>query len=115
MIQASSQGVDGLASLSSVWAVMEAARAGAADARSAAEGFLPAASKAITSGVHATGFAIGFAVSFPACMVARVVPRNNAIVYGLSDGGLAGLDLARSTVQSVATATPAPALGVVAS
>lgn len=111
MIRATNPGVDGLASMSTIWAVMEAARAGAADASTAARGFLPAVSRTLGGGVHATGFAIGYAVTFPACLVARVVPRHNAIVYGLTDGGRAGLELARATTRR--EPEPVPALAVV--
>lgn len=101
-------GVDGIASMSSLWAMVDAARAGAADARSAAGQVLPAAGRLISQGVHATGFLIGFGVCFPAVLLARVVPQNNCIVFGLADGGRAGLDLARETLQP----TPQPALAV---
>ena len=111
MMRAAHPGVDGLASRSTVWAVMEAGRAGAADASCAARGFLPAVSQAVGRGAHVTGFTIGYAVSFPACLVARLVPRSNAIVYGLTDGGRAGIDLARTTTQR--EAEPVPALAVV--
>lgn len=103
MIQANASSSNGIASLSTVWAVMEAARSGAADATAAARGFLPAAVSLVSGGVYATGYAIGFAASFPAVFVSRIVPGNNPIVYGLADGGRAGFDLARSTLA------PAPA------
>jgi hypothetical protein len=99
MIRLNAPGSDGVASLSTVWAVMEAARAGAADATAAARGFLPAAGALLSGGIHATGFAVGYLTTFPAVMLARVVPGNNAVVYGLADGGRAGIDLARSTLQ----------------
>jgi len=98
MIRVNAQGSNGIASLSTVWAVMEAARSGAADATAAARGFLPAAASLLSGGVYATGYALGFAATFPAVLVARIVPGNNPIVYGLADGGRAGLDLARTTI-----------------
>ncbi|NDC53577.1 MAG: hypothetical protein EBZ74_04635 [Planctomycetia bacterium] len=108
MIRVTQPSMEQLASLSTVWAVMQAARAGAADASAAARGFLPAVSQAFTGGLHSAGFAVGFAVTFPAYLVARAVPQHNPLVYGLKDGGQAGLDLARSTVAA-ASAAPAPA------
>ena len=112
MINVASAGVNDVASLSSVWAVMEAARAGASDAQKAAEGFakgfLPAASKALASGTHATGFAIGYAVVFPAYLIAQILPRQNAVMYGLSDGGRAGLDLAKESLRPA----PQPMLSI---
>ena len=104
MINVASAGVNDVASLSSVWAVMEAARA----AEGFAKGFLPAASKALASGTHATGFAIGYAVVFPAYLIAQILPRQNAIMYGLSDGGRAGLDLAKESLRPA----PQPMLSI---
>jgi hypothetical protein len=102
MIGMNAPGVNGVASLSSVWAMMEAARAGASDARAAARGFLPAVGKTVAVCLHSTGYAVGYSVVFPAVLVSRLVPANNPIVYGLTDGGRAGVDLARATL------TPAP-------
>lgn len=109
MIRVSAPGSNGVASLSTVWAVMEAARVGAADATAAARGFLPAAACVLSNGLHGTGFAVGYAVTFPAVMLARLMPANNPVTYGLADGGRAGLDLARTTLGS-APATEAPRL-----
>ncbi len=99
MISVPSSGVNGLSSFSSLWAIAEAARAGASDAQAAAKGFLPAVGSVLCATAHATGFAISYAVVFPVYLVARVVPRNNPIVFGLADGGRAGLDLAKETLQ----------------
>ncbi len=99
MIQVSNPGLKGVTTMSTAWAIVAAAKAGAADASRAAGGFLPATTRALSTGVHATGFAIGYLVTFPAHLTARIVPRNNAVVYGLTDGGRAGFDLARSTVH----------------
>ncbi len=99
MIQVTNPGLKGMTTMSTAWAIVEAAKAGAADARKAADGFFPAAARAVGTGFHATGFALGYAFTFPAYLAASVVPRNNAIVYGLTDGGRAGVDLARSTIH----------------
>jgi hypothetical protein len=99
MITAAAPSVNGLSSFSSVWAIIEAAKSGAADATTAARGFLPAVAKAVCAGTHASGFVIGYAVVFPAYLVARTIPHNNPIVFGLADGGRAGLDLAKNTLQ----------------
>ncbi len=112
MIRVTDPGATGLSSMSGLWAVVEAARAGAGDARAAAEGAVPSIGKAIGTGVHAAGFAIGYSVTFPAVLVARLVPRNNPISYGLADGGRAGLDLARSTINRPAAEPAVAALAV---
>lgn len=106
------QGVNGIGSMSSVWAVVEAARAGAADAREAAANALPLTSRAIRSGIHATGFAVGFTVCFPAFLVARLMPKDNCLAYGLVDGGRAACDLARETIRPAAEREAPPELAV---
>lgn len=112
MIEMNAPGANGVASLSTVWAVMEAARAGASDATAAAKGFLPAVGATVSACFHATGFAVGYAVVFPAVAVSRLVPGGNPIVYGLADGGRAGLDLARSTLRPSPAAVEPPRLAV---
>jgi hypothetical protein len=115
MIEISAPGANGVASLSTVWAVMEAARAGANDATAAARGFLPKVGAAVSVGLHATGFALGYSVAFPAVAVSRLVPASNPIVYGLTDGGRAGLDLARSTLRPAKVPAETPRLAAVPS
>lgn len=112
MIQVTDPGANGLSSLSGLWAVVDAARAGAGDARTAAAGMVPAIGKAMGAGLHATGFALGYSFTFPAVLVARLLPRHNAVAYGLADGGRAGLDLARSTLQRQVPDTTVPALAL---
>lgn len=112
MIRVTDPGANGLSSLSSLWAVVEAARTGAADARSAAEGLVPSIAKSVGGGLHATGFLLGYAVTFPTVLVARFVPKQNAVVYGLTDGSRAACDLARATVHREPEAVSVPALAV---
>jgi hypothetical protein len=56
MINTAGAGVDGLTKYGSLWAVVEAAKAGASDASRAATGFFPAAGRALSKGIHATGY-----------------------------------------------------------
>lgn len=76
---------------------MRAVGQGAVDARGAALQFLPMARQAFVSGIRTSGFCIGYGVTLPACFVARLVPRNNPLSYGMIDGALAGLELAKDT------------------
>lgn len=112
MIRVTEPGANGLRSLSGLWAVVEAARAGANDATSAAQGMIPSLGRAVQGGLHAAGFALGYSFTFPAVLAARLVPKHNAVVYGLTDGGRAGLDLARSTLQQQPYEQAVPALAV---
>jgi hypothetical protein len=98
MINTAGAGVDGLAKYGSLWAVVEAAKAGASDASRAATGFFPAAGRALSKGIHATGYAVGYGTTFPVVLVGRLLPKNNPVGYGCIDGGAAGLDLARQTL-----------------
>lgn len=95
-------GFQDIGTLSSMWAMMEAAKSGASDAAASARSALPVAANAVSAAASATGFAIGFAASFPIFLVAAVVPKNNPLVHGCVDGGRAGLDLARQTVRPTA-------------
>ena len=38
---------------------------------------------------YQTSYGLSFGLSYPAFMVARLVPRDNALVYGLTDGAIA--------------------------
>ena len=107
MINTAGAGVDGLGKFSSVYAVVEAAKAGASDASRAARGFFPAAGRAVVKSVHATGYVVGYGTTFPVYLVGRLLPKNNAVGYGCIDGGAAGLDLARQTLGYV-TASAEP-------
>lgn len=113
MIGMNAPGANGVASLSTVWAVMEAARAGATDATAAARGFLPAVGASVSTCLHAGGFALGYTVTFPAVFVSRLMPKNNPIAFGLADGGRAGLDFARATLRSADPEAQAPRLAAV--
>jgi hypothetical protein len=106
-------GFQSISSLSSVWAMMEAARSGASDATDSARSALPAAARAVSATASATGFAIGFAACFPVFLMAGLMPKNNPLVHGLADGGRAGLDLARQTIRPASPAA-APLLALAA-
>ncbi len=109
MINTAGAGVDGLGRFSSVYAIVEAAKAGASDASRAAKGFLPAAGRTLVKGLHATGYAVGYGTTFPVVLAGRLLPKNNAIGYGCIDGGAAGLDLARQTLGYTKAAAADPA------
>lgn len=113
MIGMNAPGANGVASLSTVWAVMEAARAGANDATAAAKGFLPAVGGSVSACLYASGYALGYTATFPAVFVSRLVPNKNPIVYGLADGGRAGLDFARATLHPTESEPETPRLATV--
>jgi hypothetical protein len=73
-------------------AAVEAAKQGAAKAGETATGLAPAAGQAISSAVYRTSYAISYGLVFPAMLIARAVPTNNAPVHGLVDGARAAID-----------------------
>ena len=87
---------------------LKAAQEGASDAVEAARQFLPAAVRLMGRAGYGSGFAISYGVVFPAVLIARVFPSENAVAYGLADGARAGLDHARKSREGE-TATTAPA------
>jgi hypothetical protein len=84
-------------------AAVEAAKQGAAKAGETATGLAPAAGQAISSAVYRTSYAISYGVVFPAMLIARAIPGNNALVHGLIDGAKAAMDTVKDR-----KAEPAP-------
>lgn len=69
--------------------VATAARNGAADARAAASQALSNTSLFVSRVVYRASYTISFGVVFPAILVARGIPRDNAAVRGLIEGAQA--------------------------
>jgi hypothetical protein len=68
-----------------------AARQGAADAREAAARTWDASSLFLSRFVYTTCYTVSYGVVFPAVLLARSIPRNNAAVQGLIDGTQAAI------------------------
>jgi hypothetical protein len=75
----------------------QAARQGAADASEAAARTLAAAGQFVNRLVYSTCYSTSYGIVFPAVLLARCVPVNNAAVRGLIDGA----DAARRRVDEV--------------
>jgi hypothetical protein len=71
--------------------VARAARDGAADAREAAERTWAATSQFLSRFVYTTCYSVSYGVVFPAMLLARAIPRDNAAVRGLVDGARAAI------------------------
>jgi hypothetical protein len=71
---------------------VQAARDGAADARARVAETLPAVTGFISRLVYTTSYTLSYGVVFPTMLVVSVVPKENAIVHGLVDGGRAAKD-----------------------
>ncbi len=73
-------------------AAVQAAKEGAIKAGETATGLAPAAGQAISAAVYKTSYAISYGLVFPALLIARTIPSNNALVHGLTDGARAAMD-----------------------
>jgi hypothetical protein len=66
---------------------------GAEHARATANDVIPAASQFLSQAVYKVSYSVSFGVVFPAMLIARWIPKDNAVVYGLIDGAHAARDL----------------------
>ena len=93
--------------------VTRAARDGAADAREAAARTWAKSSHFASRLVYTTCYTFSYGVVFPAMLLARAVPSNNAAVRGLREGAQAArhkVDQLQSLPIETRIATPVPAL-----
>ena len=72
---------------------VKAAKDGAADAKATAGKVLPAAGRFLSRFVYTTSYTFSYGVVFPAMLLAKSIPPNNAIVHGLVHGAHAANDL----------------------
>ena len=92
---------------------VQAARDGAADARSAVEKALPAASRFLSRFIYTTSYTFSYGVVFPAVLIAKSIPSDNAVVHGLIDGARAASDTVdqwKSSRVGSSLIDPAPSL-----
>ncbi len=68
---------------------VKAAKDGAADAKATAGKMLPAAGRFLSRFVYTTSYTFSYGVVFPAVLIAKSIPANNAIVHGFVDGAQA--------------------------
>jgi hypothetical protein len=71
---------------------VKAAKDGAADARATAGKAIPAAGRFLSRFVYTTSYTFAYGVVFPAVLIAKSVPANNAVVHGFVDGARAASD-----------------------
>ena len=72
---------------------VKAAKDGATDARATAGKALPAAGRFLSRFVYTTSYTFSYGVVFPAVMIAKSIPANNAVVHGFVDGARAASDM----------------------
>ncbi len=72
---------------------VQAARDGAADAKAAVDRVVPAVSQFVSRFVYTTTYSLSYGIVFPAMLLARAIPTDNALVHGLVDGAQAARDM----------------------
>jgi hypothetical protein len=72
---------------------VKAAKEGATDAKATAGKALPAAGRFLSRFVYTTSYTFSYGVVFPAIMIAKSIPTNNAAVHGFVDGARAASDM----------------------
>jgi hypothetical protein len=68
---------------------LQAARDGASDAQARVSEIMPAVGGFLSRLTYTTCYAVSYGVVFPTLLVARAVPKDNALVNGLVDGARA--------------------------
>lgn len=88
---------------------VKAAKDGAADAKATAGKMLPAAGRFLSRFVYTTSYTFSYGVVFPAVLIAKSIPANNAIVHGFVDGANAASEtvVQMKTRRLKASAAPA--------
>jgi hypothetical protein len=90
---------------------VQAAKDGAADAKATVEKALPAASRFLSRFVYTTSYTFSYGIVFPAMLIAKSIPTDNAMVHGFIDGARAATETveqlkSRQLASSVADPTP---------
>jgi hypothetical protein len=89
---------------------LQAAKDGAADAQEKVNEMMPAIGGFLSRLTYTTCYAVSYGVVFPTLLVARAVPKDNAIVNGFVDGARAARDAIEGRYQeSAAPASEGPA------
>lgn len=86
---------------------LQAAKDGAADAQERVNEAMPAIGEFVSRLTYTTCYAVSYGVVFPSLLIARAVPKENAIVNGFVDGARA----ARDAIGSRADASSATEQG----
>ena len=74
---------------------VQAAKGGVEDARATASRAIPDLSRFFSGLTYKTCYTVSYGVVFPAALVARAIPQENAVVHGLIDGARAAIDMVK--------------------
>jgi hypothetical protein len=72
---------------------VKAAKDGAADTKATAGKMLPATGRFLSRFVYTTSYTLSYGVVFPAILIAKSMPGNNAVMHGFVDGAKAANDM----------------------
>src|SRR5262245_38034886 len=72
----------------------QAARENASDAKPHAADMVPTVGGFLGRLTYTAAYTVSYGVVFPALLLARAIPKENALVHGLSDGARAARDAA---------------------
>lgn len=81
----------------------DAVQDGIADARASVEEAWPKVVETMNRGIYHMAYGIAFGVTFPIVLVAKSVPQNNCIVWGLVDGAKAARCAANRVSKAAVT------------
>ncbi len=87
-------------------AAVQAGKDGAERVRLGASDAMPAIGRFLSSAVYHTSYTVSYGLVFPAAMVARVIPKDNAVVHGLVDGARAAADALRGSSAPASAVEP---------
>ncbi len=91
---------------------VRSARRDLGEAAADASRAVPMVESGLSKAAYNIGYGVAFGVVFPAALLARMVPRDNAMVHGLVDGAAAASDFVRELRSgSPGTAGPEQATG----
>jgi hypothetical protein len=96
-------------------AAAQAVKEGASDAQETAASLLPDSEHFLSQLAYRTCYAISYGIVFPSVLVARSIPKNNALVHGLIDGAQAARDMvdemkAKNEREAILTGSPPSSL-----
>jgi hypothetical protein len=72
---------------------VKAAKDSAADAKATAGKMLPAGGRFVSRFVYTSSYTLSCGVMFPAILIAKSMPVNNAVIHGFVDGAKAANDM----------------------
>jgi hypothetical protein len=72
---------------------VKAAKDDASEAKTTAGKMLPAAGRFLSRFVYTSSYTLSYGVVFPAILIAKSMPTNNAVVHGFADGAKAANEM----------------------